>query len=86
MSILIGSGDGTFQQAKNLTVGKNPTRIAAGDFNSDGNADLLVIRGGTPASMIMATPPFSLATATARSARDKSSFRARILLPLLSAT
>ena len=48
VSILIGSGDGTFQQAKNLTVGKNPTRIAAGDFNSDGNADLLVIREGDP--------------------------------------
>jgi hypothetical protein len=46
VSILIGNGDGTFQPAKNLTVGKNPTRIAAGDFNSDGNSDLLVVRAG----------------------------------------
>jgi hypothetical protein len=46
VSILIGNGDGTFQPAKNLTVGKNPTRITAGDFNSDSNSDLLVVRAG----------------------------------------
>jgi hypothetical protein len=46
VNILIGNGDGTFQTAKNLTVGKNPTRIASGDFNSDGNADLVVVRTG----------------------------------------
>ena len=46
VSILIGNGDGTFQPATKLTVGKNPTRIAAGDFNSDGNSDLLVVRAG----------------------------------------
>ena len=46
VSILIGNGNGTFQPATNLTVGKNPTRIAAGDFNSDGNSDLLVVRAG----------------------------------------
>jgi len=37
VSILIGNGDGTFQPATKLTVGKTPTRIAAADFNSDGN-------------------------------------------------
>ena len=46
VSILIGNGDGTFQPAISLTVGKNPTRIAAGDFNSDGKSDLLVVRPG----------------------------------------
>jgi len=46
VSILIGNGDGTFQPAMNLIAGKNPTRIAAGDFNSDGNSDLIVVRAG----------------------------------------
>ena len=46
VSILLGNGDGTFQPATNLTAGKNPTRIATGDFNSDGNSDLLVVRAG----------------------------------------
>src|SRR2546427_126690 len=46
VSILLGNGDGSFQPATNLTAGKNPTRIATGDFNSDGKSDLLVVRAG----------------------------------------
>jgi hypothetical protein len=46
VSILLGNGDGTFQPATKLTAGKNPTRIATGDFNSDGKSDLLVVRAG----------------------------------------
>jgi hypothetical protein len=46
VSILLGNGDGTFQPAMNLIAGKNPTRIATGDFNNDGNSDLLVVRAG----------------------------------------
>jgi hypothetical protein len=46
VSILLGNGDGTFQPATNLTAGKSATRIATGDFNSDGNSDLLVVRAG----------------------------------------
>src|SRR5438309_1633110 len=46
VSILLGNGDGTFQPATNLIAGKNPTRIATGDFNSDGKSDLIVVRGG----------------------------------------
>jgi surface antigen len=46
VSILLGNGDGTFQPATNLSAGKNPTRIAIGDFNSDGKSDLLVVRAG----------------------------------------
>ena len=46
VSILLGNGDGTFQPATNLTTGKNPTRIATGDFNSDGKSDLIVVRAG----------------------------------------
>jgi hypothetical protein len=46
VSILLGNGDGTFQPATKLTTGKNPTRIATGDFNSDGKSDLIVVRLG----------------------------------------
>src|SRR6266550_3130752 len=46
VSILLGNGDGTFQPATNLTAGKNTTRIATGDFNSDGKSDLIVVRAG----------------------------------------
>ena len=42
ISILLGNGDGTFQPAINLTLVKNPMRIAAGDFNGDGKDDLAV--------------------------------------------
>ena len=40
------NGDGTFQPATKLTTGKNPTRVATGDFNSDGKSDLIVVRAG----------------------------------------
>lgn len=46
VSILLGNGDGTFQPATNVPGSKNPSRIATGDFNSDGRADLLVVRSG----------------------------------------
>jgi hypothetical protein len=35
-----GIGDGTFQAAQQIPVGPGPTKLAAGDFNNDGNADL----------------------------------------------
>jgi hypothetical protein len=46
VSILLGNGDGTFQPATSITAGKNATRIATGDFNSDGKSDLIVVRAG----------------------------------------
>jgi hypothetical protein len=48
VSILFGNGDGTFQPAKNVTIGKNCTSLAAGDFNGDGNDDLALVRPGDP--------------------------------------
>jgi VCBS repeat protein len=48
VSLLIGKGDGTFQAATNFTAVKNCTGIAAGDFDSDGRSDLLLIRAGDP--------------------------------------
>jgi hypothetical protein len=46
VSILFGKGDGTFQAAKNVAIGKNCTSIVAGDFDGDGNDDLALVRPG----------------------------------------
>jgi hypothetical protein len=46
VSILFGNGDGTFQIAKNVAIGKNCTGIVAGDFNGDGNDDIALSRPG----------------------------------------
>ena len=48
VSIFFGNGDGTFQSAKNVAIGKNCTNAVAGDFNGDGNMDLALLRPGDP--------------------------------------
>jgi hypothetical protein len=46
VSILLGNGDGTFKDAQNYDTGSTPPSVprfvAAGDFNRDGNTDLVV--------------------------------------------
>ncbi|HEX3822416.1 MAG TPA: FG-GAP-like repeat-containing protein [Candidatus Sulfotelmatobacter sp.] len=44
LSVLLGTGDGTFQPAITLdaTVGAGPTSVVTGDFNNDGKLDLAV--------------------------------------------
>ena len=44
---LAGNGDGTFQKAVIYPAGANPSAIAMGDFNGDGNADLAVLTNTT---------------------------------------
>ena len=41
------AGDGTFPDSLGTTVpsGTNPSSLATGDFNSDGNADLVIANG-----------------------------------------
>jgi len=48
VSILFGNGDGTFQMAKNVAIGRNCTSLATGDFNGDGADDLALVRPGDP--------------------------------------
>ncbi|MEO6970912.1 MAG: VCBS repeat-containing protein, partial [Chthoniobacterales bacterium] len=45
VSILLGDGTGNFSAATNFAV-VNPTSVAVGDFNSDGNQDLAVAAEG----------------------------------------
>jgi hypothetical protein len=45
ISILIGNGDGTFQDHVDYATGAGPSWVATGDFNSDGKLDLAVSEG-----------------------------------------
>lgn len=42
LSILLGNGDGTFQDATSVPNIDNPSALAAGDFNADGSLDLAI--------------------------------------------
>jgi hypothetical protein len=42
MSVLMGNGDGTFQPAREVQVGRGMARIAVGDFDRDGIKDLAI--------------------------------------------
>ncbi len=43
VSILLQSGDGSFEPVVNYTVGTGPVSIQAGDVNNDGKTDLVVL-------------------------------------------
>jgi hypothetical protein len=47
VSILLGNGDGTFQDAKNYAAGPTPLSVAVGDLNGDGHPDLAVATDGS---------------------------------------
>jgi hypothetical protein len=47
VSILLGNGDGTFQQAKSYATEMGPASVSVGDFNGDGKADLAVVNWGS---------------------------------------
>jgi hypothetical protein len=42
ISVMLGNGDGTFQNQKTWSVGHTPESIVVGDFNGDGVSDLAV--------------------------------------------
>src|SRR5262249_27621203 len=45
VSVLLGNGDGSFQNAHNFGAGSNPQYVAVGDLNGDGRLDLAVANG-----------------------------------------
>ena len=47
VSVLLGNGDGTFQNQVRYAVGTDPTAVVAGDFNGDGRTDLAVANAGS---------------------------------------
>jgi len=44
--ILLGNGNGTFQPTVKYSVGQNPNKLIAGDFNGDGRLELAVADSG----------------------------------------
>src|SRR5262252_3586540 len=42
VSVLLGNGDGSFQEPRNVGAGTVPRSVAVGDFNGDGVLDLAV--------------------------------------------
>jgi hypothetical protein len=42
LSVLLNRGDGTFQPAQNYQISQFPSALAVGDFNGDGNLDLVM--------------------------------------------
>ncbi|MFC1888895.1 FG-GAP-like repeat-containing protein, partial [Thermodesulfobacteriota bacterium] len=47
LSVLLGNGDGTFQDATRYSAAKLPRTLALGDFNLDGNQDIALAGQGT---------------------------------------
>src|SRR3977135_937152 len=45
VSVLLGNGDGTFQDARTARADGNPSFVTVGDFNNDGKADIAVLNG-----------------------------------------
>jgi len=67
VQILLGNGDGTFQKAKGFAAG-SPLSVAVGDFNGDGNLDVVVADKGKEISVLLGNgdgslqPAFNYAT------------------------
>src|SRR5947208_14649493 len=47
VKILLGRGDGSFDLGTNLIAGSLPARVAVGDVNSDGKADIAIQNQGS---------------------------------------
>ena len=54
LSILTGSGDGTFETAGEVPVGKRPVALETADFNDDGRPDLAALN--SPLGIVVTEP------------------------------
>ena len=53
VSILLGNGDGTFQDHVDYSIDRQPAAVTTGDFNGDGKLDLaIVFNGGSIVSIL----------------------------------
>jgi hypothetical protein len=57
LSVFLGHGDGTFADPKFIDAGHNPTGLAVGDFNGDGNLDVVTAWVGVTGDGSTATAP-----------------------------
>ena len=65
VSVLLGTGDGTFGPATHLAVGSFPIKVAIGDLNGDGKPDLAVANAlDHTVSILLGTGTGSFGTAT----------------------
>lgn len=46
VSVLLGNGNGTFQNPTTINVGNQPSVVSVNDFNGDGKADISVLNNG----------------------------------------
>jgi len=53
VSVLLGKGDGTFQNAQNFAAGSRPLSVAVADVNGDGKPDLVVANSGSDSVSVL---------------------------------
>ena len=53
LAVLLGNGDGTFQQPEQVVTGLDPVSLAAGDFTGDGKLDLATANTDATISIVL---------------------------------
>ena len=52
-AVLLGNGDGTFQQPEHVATGLDPVSLVAGDFTGDGKLDLATANTDATISIVL---------------------------------
>jgi hypothetical protein len=95
ITVLLGNGDGTFQAPQTLITNINPSSLAASDFDTDGNLDLVVAGTSFGPGTVMAflgigngtfQSPKSFSTANTISALSTGDFNGDGLPDLVTAS